>query len=194
MKLGRKINIGLWAVAVIAIAVAVIVVWPRGGEAVSSRKHTLDAARVKSIREMARLSTLEIYEETGVRDTINGKGLFAILRLEGHIGYDVDKLQIDSIGVDSLRVTLPREIVELRESTDSGSYRVVDVWNVAHPLLGANLTATEENELKRRAASRISKLAYQRGYVKRARENAIATLSRMYGALPDVYVEVVAEE
>lgn len=193
-KIFRRINILLVIVALAAAGYAVYTLWPRDEAGGGYRKQTLDAARVKSLRDMARLSSLEIYEETGVRDTINGKGLFAIMRLEGSIGYDVDRLGIDSIGVDSIRVTLPKESIELRESTESGSYRVVDVWNISYPLLGASLSASEENALKARAIEKVRRLAYSRGYVDKARATAISTLEQMYSALPGVYVEVSCGE
>lgn len=187
------IKVAVLLIVVAAIAGVAIALWPRGDDGGGYRKRTLEPARVKSLTEMARLCTMEIFEETGVNDTINGKGLFAIMRLKGSIGFDVDRLRIDSIGTDSLRVYLPAEKVELLESTEPGSYRVVDVWNIKYPLLPTNLTTSEENALKKRSVGRVADLAYRRGYVKRARAAAVDQLQKLYSTVPGVYVEVVDE-
>lgn len=187
----RQINLFLGLAAVIAIVGGAI--WLSTREVPSARgtKHTIDAARVKSITDMIELCSLEIYEETGINDTINGKGIFAIQRLQGGVTFDLTDVRVDTITSDSIVVHLPDEKVRLLESTDPGSYRVVDVWNVSSPLLPATLTTAEENTVKQRTAGRIQSLAYDRGYVSRARRGAVETLTRMYSLLPDIKVTVV---
>lgn len=191
-KIFRHFNITLLLIAVIAI-VGLVFYFKISSDATpaASTKMTLTPARIKSLTEMARLTSLEIDEETGINDTINGKGIFAIVRLKGTISFDIDHLRIDSIGEDSLRVYLPAEKVELLESTAPESYRVIDVWNVKHPLFPANITAAEENTVKRRMIGRREQMAYQKGHVRRARENALSSLRQLYSALPGMTVEVV---
>lgn len=185
------------ALALLAIAIAIVAVTLSRALSdrtpVETRHITMTPARVKQISDMLELCTLDIYEETGINDTINGKGLFAIQRLRGSVSFDLTSLRVDSVGVDSIRVYLPAEKVELLESTEPGSYRVVDVWNVKYPLLATNLTVAEENALKARAAGRIKDLAYRRGYVGKARAAAVESLQKMYSLLPGVTVEIVDE-
>ncbi len=185
------------ALALVAIAIAIVAVTLYRAftdkTPVDTRHITMTPARVKQISDMLELCTLDIYEETGINDTINGKGLFAIQRLRGSVSFDLNGLRVDSVGVDSIRVYLPAEKVELLESTEPGAYRVVDVWNVKYPLLATNLTVAEENALKRRASERVKDLAYRRGYVKKARASAVESLRKMYSLLPDVAVEIVDE-
>lgn len=186
----RQINI---TIALLLVAAGVCWLawhqWHSSAPAHARVSH-IDAARVRTVRDMVRLCSLEMYEETGINDTINGKGLFAIQRLHGTISYDLEQVRVDSVGPDTLRLILPHERVEWLESTEPGSYRVVDVWNARSSLLKASLTTAEENELKRRATMRLDSLAYSRGYVQRARESAVASLEHMYSLLPDVTVLV----
>lgn len=190
-KFFRQINIALLSVAIIIVAALIFYIFLKLDTPSASTRLTLTPARVKSITEMARLTSLEIDEETGVNDTINGKGLFAIVRLKGSISFDIDNLRIDSIGTDSLRVFLPKEKIEILESTAPDSYRIIDVWNIRHPLIPANITASEENTIKSRMLARKKRIAYDKGHVKRARANALQSLRQLYGAMPGVTIEVV---
>lgn len=175
---------------IVILAAAVVLLWPSGADTAPMTKRTITEARVKQIREMVRLQSLEIYEETSMRDTVNGKGIFATVRLTGTVSYDLEKLRIDSIGRDSIRITLPPEKVELLESTEPGSYRVVDVWDVRHPLLPASLSASEENTAKTRLVARKQRLAYDRGYVREARAGARETLHKLFSTFPGLYIEL----
>ena len=187
----RQIYLLLILLAVTAIVGGAIWLSTRHTPAPRATKHTIDPARVKNITDMIHLCSLEIYEETPIKDTINGKGVFAIQRLQGDITFDLDALRIDTITPDSIVVHLPHHRVRLLESATPGSYRLVDVWNVATPLLPATLTTAEENTVKLRAADRIRTLAYRRGHIRRARHNAVETLTRLYSLLPDIHVTVV---
>ena len=175
---------------IVILAAAVVLLWPSGADTAPMTKRTITEARVKQIREMVRLQSLEIYEETSMRDTVNGKGIFATVRLTGTVSYDLEKLHIDSIGRDSIRITLPPEKVELLESTEPGSYRVVDVWDARHPLLPASLSASEENTAKTRLVARKQRLAYDRGYVREARAGARETLQKLFSTFPGLYIEL----
>lgn len=190
-KIMNRISLWLVLLAVIAAAGAAIYLTRSTGGKIETTRQSIDPAMVKNITGMVRLCSLEIYEETGINDTINGKGLFAIQRLRGEVTFDVENMKVDSITPDSIVVHLPRERVELLESTERDSYRVVDVWNVANPLWSAQLTTAEENIIKSRAAARSRRLAYERGYVARARANAVESLRKTYSLLPEVKVTIV---
>lgn len=195
-RLFRHLNLNLLPVTIflaVALIIVVLLLLFRSGDSApaESTKMTLTPARIRSVTQMASLTSLELDEETGLKDTINGKGIFAIVRLKGTISFNVDNLRIDSVGIDSLRVYLPKEKVEYLESTDSASYRIVDVWNIKYPYITAKLSTAEENTLKKRLIKRKTSLAYTKGHVKRARENAVATLNNLYSAMPGVTIEVV---
>lgn len=194
-RLFRHLNLNLLPVTLflaVALIVVCIIAFRSGNSApAESTKMTLTPARIRSVTQMARLTSLELDEETGLKDTINGKGIFAIVKLKGTISFDVENLRIDSVGIDSLRVFLPKEKIEYLESTDSASYRIVDVWNIKYPYITAKLSTAEENTLKKRLIKRKISQAYSKGYIKRARENAVATLNSIYSAMPGVKIEVV---
>lgn len=192
MKLLKFIKIRTLIILIIIaiLAMMVVILWPSETENAPMNKCTITEARVKQIKDLVQLQTLEIYEETSIKDTINGKGVFAMVRLEGSISYDLEQLKIDSIGKDSIRVTLPPEKVELLESTLPNSYRIIDVWNVKYPLLPANLTAEEENKLKQQFVKNKQQLAYNNGYVKQANQSARETLTKLFSLIPSIYVEI----
>ncbi|MBD5225624.1 MAG: DUF4230 domain-containing protein [Bacteroidales bacterium] len=133
--------------------------------------------RIEGIREMVKLCTLEIEDEVALRDSINGKWLFAKARLTGEVSFDAEKLQWDTRG-DTLVITLPPETVAIRESTLPGSYQVIDTWDDSLFGLG-KLTTAEENALKRRLIARYRSDIYRKGYVERARANALRTLRQL---------------
>lgn len=188
----KQLNITL--ILIIMVGAGAAALWhslrrPAEGDT-GTRIHGLSPARVSAIRDMVRLCTLDMYEEVAIKDTINGKGLFAVQCLNGTVSYDLTAVRIDSLAPDTLRVTLPEEEVQWLESTEPEAYRVLDVWNDRMPLLRASLTTAEENELKLRASRRLESLARERGYIKRARTSAVASLRAMYSLLPDVTVIV----
>ena len=94
--------------------------------------------------------------------------------------FDPDSIARDSRG-DTLVVTLPREIVEIHESTEPDSYEVIDTWN--DRFLGSDkFTAAEENEIKRKAVANYRRRIYAKGYVKRARAEARQNLQALLAA------------
>ena len=58
-------------------------------------------------------------DEVALKDSINGKWLFARCRLNGRVGFDLEKLEFREKG-DTLVVVLPPETVEIRESVSPG--------------------------------------------------------------------------
>lgn len=165
------------ATVIAAIAFAAWRLWPR----TESEPRGMHASSVKEIRAVARLCSTDIYDEVPLRGSIGTKHIFARMLLQGSISFDLDKLQAE-VGADTVRVTLPPEIVELRESTAPEAYMVVDTWNTR--FFGSdNLTAAEENAIKRKMLDHRLKHIYARGYVRRARTEAARNLAKMLRAV-----------
>lgn len=165
------------AVIVAAVAVAAWQLWPRD----ENSPRGMHAASVKEIRDMARLCSTEIYDEVPLRGSVGTKHMFARVLLQGSISFDIDSLQA-TVDADTVRVILPPEIVELRESTDPEAYVVVDTWNTK--FFGSdNLTVAEENAIKRKMLDHRIRHIYARGYVRRARAEASRSLASMLRAV-----------
>lgn len=143
---------------------------------ISTPKKTVEVtpARIASVEEMVKLCSVDIYSEVPVLDTLDRKVMFAIQKQRGQISFDIENLQIDSVG-DTLRVTLPKEKVELYESTDPHSWEVVDTKGLGL-LVSNKFTIEEENRLKKQIRKRSIERLYRDGTVKRAREEAAANL------------------
>lgn len=145
----------------------------------------IEAGRIANIREIAQLCVVDIYNEVPVLDTINEKVIFAIQKQTGSISFDLEKMRVDTIG-DTLRIKLPREIIELYESAEPNSWEVIDSKAIGPMALLRNgkLTIAEENQVKHRIQARSRARLYKNGTVGRARREAAATLQplmeRMY--------------
>lgn len=145
--------------------------------------------KISDIKPMVQLCALEVYEDVPVRGDIDSRHLFAKTALNGYISFDLEKLATEERG-DTLRVILPPEVIEVRESTDDGAYRVIDAWN--DDFFGSsNITTAEENAFKTRAQDNFRKGLYSKGYVKRARSEAVTNLTSMLSALTGRPVVVV---
>lgn len=147
----------------------------------SGSRVTLHDATIKEVKDMARLCTVEIYEEVPVRGHVGQRHLVAREVLVGNISFDLEGLAMDSSS-DTIRVTLPREIVEIRESTEPGSYTVIDNWNDSF-MGNANITTEEENKMKKLTLDSFVKAVYAKGYVKRARAEAVANLTSLLSSM-----------
>lgn len=147
----------------------------------SKSRVTLHDATIKEVKDMARLCTVEIYEEVPVRGHVGQRHLVAREVLVGNISFDLEGLAMDSSS-DTIRVTLPREIVEIRESTEPGSYTVIDNWNDSF-MGDANITTAEENKMKQLTLDSFVKAVYAKGYVKRARAEAVANLTSLLSSM-----------
>lgn len=77
---------------------------------------TMYPAKIENVKQMVRLSAMQIYEEVPVKGKVGNRHLVAKLALEGSIDFDLDNLKFEEYG-DTVRVTLPPEIVTLREHT-----------------------------------------------------------------------------
>lgn len=169
---GKTFRLVVTAVAVVAVSMLVWLLIPsRKSDAVA-----MIPARISDIATMVSLSTVDIYEEQPINGRIGSKHLVARQTLTGSVSFDLDKLVVDTVG-DTLRVILPPETVELYESTEPGSYVVIDTWN--DRLLGSGLTTREENAIKAKAMSMARKRIYAKGYVRRARAEAVANLAQL---------------
>lgn len=133
--------------------------------------------RVAHIKTMVRLSSVEIYREVPVVDTVNSKVICAIQKQRGSISFDIEKLRIDSVG-DTLIITLPREIIDIYEATDPNSWQVVDTKAIGNlsMIQSGKLTNYEENIVKSRLKAKAKRELYRDGTVQRARTEATANL------------------
>lgn len=147
----------------------------------SGSRVTLHDATIKEVKDMARLCTVEIYEEVPVRGHVGQRHLVAREVLVGNISFDLEGLAMDASS-DTIRVTLPREIVEIRESTEPGSYTVIDNWNDSF-MGNPNITTEEENKMKKLTLDSFVKAVYAKGYVKRARAEAVANLTSLLSSM-----------
>lgn len=141
------------------------------------KKIDVQPAKIERISTMVRLSSMDIYNEVPVVDTINNKVICAIQKQKGSISFDVEKLRIDSLG-DTIRITLPHEIVELYESTEPNAWKVIDTKPIGPLALiqTGKLTNREENQVKARIAAKSKRELYRNGTVRRARTEAAANL------------------
>lgn len=147
--------------------------------------HT-DVSRLKRITQMVDLSSLEFHEEIPVKDNIDGKWIVARMTIEGSVKFDMDSIRFRESG-DTTFVTLPKEKIEIYESTDPRSYEVIDTWDADRVVFGRKLTAAEENSIKQRARESIEARIRKQGYVERARKNAIETLTPLFNAMHGPY-------
>lgn len=141
---------------------------------------TVEPAKIASLKTMAQLCVVDIYSEVPILDTINSKVIFAVQKQRGSISFDLENLEIDAEG-DTVRLALPREIIELRESTEPNAWEVIDTKSVGPmAILRSNkFTVEEENAAKAHARSKSIKLLYQNGTVRKARADAVKSLKNM---------------
>lgn len=144
------------------------------------RQKEILPAKIEEIKSVVKLSSLGVTAEEIFKDTINGKGIVARVKANVYISFDVENMPSEMHG-DTLFLQLPLEIVEVFESSNNG-YEVYDVWNTQFPdeLIEVALTTYEENLLKQTYKQRIIERMYEKGYVKKARENAMESLVSMF--------------
>lgn len=166
-----------WLVVLLLLAAAVwVVIWFRkDGEEVAPAR--IEKAKVIDVRPMLRLCSVEVFEDVPIKASIGTRHLFARARLNGDILFDLERAHSEWVG-DTLMVVLPPEILQICESTEPDSYQVIDTWN-DRLLRSSNFTTAEENEIKRKAVDQWRRHLYKRGYVRRARAEAITNLGNM---------------
>ena len=176
-----------WIMALVVLAVAGIAVWKwQTSPEVDNVKMT--SAKISDIKELAELCTTEIYEDVPVKGYVGTRHLVARATLRGTISFELDSMDVDKTG-DTVRVTLPAEKEDVKESTEPNSYVVIDSWN-DRIFSKQGFTTAEENKLKAMVRDNFVKQIYAKGYVKRARAEAVSNLESTLGAMTGRPVEV----
>lgn len=171
MKKIYKFLIFVILLGIIACIVIFLIYFPKASEAVIE----VEKGKVSKIEDMAQLCTIDVYSEVPVLDTINNKVIFAVQKQQGSISFDMDAMSMDNEG-DTLRVTLPPEIIDIKESTKENSWEVIDTKNMS--LFGSsNISDAEEKEVKAKLKDKAVKLLYENGTVERARKEAVDNLT-----------------
>lgn len=161
------------------LVVAILIVGVVAYTLVSPRVDTVTVhdAAIKNVQTLVRMQSMEIYDEVPVKGSIGKRHLVGRLRLRGNVGFDIDKIDMD-LDADTVRVTLPAEVIEVYESTDEGSYIVFDTWNDS--FLGkSNFTAQEENVIKSKVKGNWINHLYANGTIDHARAEAAQNLQTM---------------
>lgn len=132
------------------------------------------------VKEMARLCSMEIYNEVSVLDTVNYKVIFAVQKQSGSITFDMENLKIDDSG-DTVRIVLPREIVEVYEANEKNAWEVIDTKAIGPMafLRSHKLTSAEENRVKSKLKTKAIKRLYANGTILQARKDAKEYLTRL---------------
>ncbi len=182
----------LWPVAITAAIIVAIVCAIKCSTPKREPKVEVSPGVVHDIASYARLISVDLYAEVPVLDTINNKVIFGIQKQSGSISFDIEGLRADTVG-DTVRVTLPREIIELYESTEPHAWEVVDTKNISTLgfIKSSRLTAEEENAVKRNIRARSIRRLEADGTIKRARAEAAANLRDL---LEKVYRKPVVVE
>ena len=164
---------GIIFLALIVVGAGMLI-W-RSGE--GSTNMTVSETKLSEIKEMVKLCSLEVRDDVAIKDSINGKWIFAKNTINGYIRFDLEKIDYQ-LRNDSVFIFLPPEEIEVYESSSPNSYEVIDTWD--NTLFGLRkMTSDEETAIKERMADRYKASFYEKGYVRRARESAVNTLSRM---------------
>ncbi len=177
MKTIRVVLVSAIVIIVGAIAAGIYVKWKSSPEVSRTR---MEDAKITDISPMLQLCSVEMVEDVPIKAHIGSRHIFAKVTLVGNISFDLNDIQMSQTG-DTLRVSLPKEIVEVMESTEPGSYQVIDTWN-DRMLRSSHFTTAEENAIKAKVKSNYVNSIYRRGYVKRAREEAVENLTAMLRA------------
>lgn len=137
-------------------------------------------SRPGDIKEMVRLCSMEIYNEVPVLDTVNFKVMFAVQKQSGSISFDIEHLKVDDSG-DTVMIQLPREIVEVNESTEKNSWQIIDTKAIGPmAILRSNkFSLEEENRVKAKLKANSIKRLYSNGTVRQARKDAVDNLTRL---------------
>ncbi len=141
----------------------------------------ISESKLSEIKSMVKLCSLEVRDDVAIKDSINGKWIFAKNTVNGYIRFDLEKLDYE-VRNDSIIISLPPEEIEIYESERENSYQVIDTWNQA--LLDFRpLSSDEETAIKERMARRYRDSFYDKGYVARARASAVGTLSALFSKM-----------
>ena len=132
------------------------------------------------VKELARLCSMEIYNEVSILDTVNSKVMFAVQKQSGSISFDMENIRIDDSG-DTVKIILPREIVEVYESSEKNAWEVIDTKAIGPMafLRSNKFTTAEENRVKSKIKAKAIRRLYSNGTVKQARKEAVENLTRL---------------
>lgn len=138
--------------------------------------------RIENVKEMIRLNTLDIVDEFVYTDTINDVGVVYNIKARIVVGFDLDNMKYkENNGV--LEIELPQNDNIAIHSLDC---RLLDYYNTGFTgdFFGKPDIGTEEwIEIRSNMQEYIKKTIIQKGYVKRARTNAINNLAKLCHAL-----------
>ncbi|MCM1076930.1 MAG: DUF4230 domain-containing protein [Bacteroides sp.] len=176
--IGQQLTILL--LLIIVLAGAGVLIWRSG---VGSTNTSISETKLSEIKEMMKLCTMEIRDDVAIKDSINGKWIFAKNTVNGYIRFDLEELDYQ-LRNDSVFIILPPEEIEIYESDNDKAYEVIDTWN-SSPFDLRKITAAEETAIKQRMAEQYKSSFYDKGYVRRARTSAVATLSRLLSMMDD---------
>ena len=174
----------IWIILLIVILAAGAIIYYQLRPSESDLE--VNPGEIASVETMAQLCAIDIYSEVPVLDTINDKVIFAIQKQRGSVTFDLDNMEIDT-GGDTIRVTLPKERIDLYESTDPDSWEVIDTKAIGPLALirSDKFTLEEENAVKSRIRRKSIDYLYDNGTIRRARseaaDNIRSFLSRIYG-------------
>ena len=110
---------------VLVVVGAGMLIW-RSGE--GSTNMTVSETKLSEIKEMVKLCSLEVRDDVAIKDSINGKWIFAKNTINGYIRFDLEKLDYQ-LRNDSVFIFLPPEEIEVYESSSPNSYEVIDTWD-----------------------------------------------------------------
>ncbi|MDE6010466.1 MAG: DUF4230 domain-containing protein [Muribaculaceae bacterium] len=176
-----------YVIAILAVAVIILggILWYDCSRSGKKEDIQVSPARIHDVTSLAELCAMEIYSENPMVDTIDNKVMVAVLKLRGSISFDMEKMEVEASG-DTIRATLPTERITLLESTDPGSWQVIDSKAIGPlaMLRSGKVTLEEENALKARMRRKAEARLYANGTVARARREAVLTLQT---ALSSIY-------
>lgn len=172
-----------YSVIIAIAAIAVFIGWQAYRHLQRPEEIVVLPSRAQDVKEMVRLCSMEIYNEVPVLDTVNLKVMFAVQKQSSSITFDLEHPDIDDTG-DTVRVTLPREIVEIHESTEKNSWQVIDTKAIGPMALirSDKFTPEEENLVKAKLKARSISRLYSNGTVRQARKDAAENLAKLLEA------------
>lgn len=152
--------------------------------------YILSPAMLKEIKEVVKISTLEVQEEVGIKDSINGKHIFAKEIIKGYVNFDIEKDVRHELRNDTLIIYLPPEEVGVYEAMEvENAYEIWDEWNDG--FFKRELTSDEENAMKKRWEKDFKRLMYERGHVRQARRTAVETLTQLFSIIRKFGMNIV---
>lgn len=165
----------LYIILAILLIVGTVLLWRSCSKSQSEDYSDVvtHAMTVRSIEEVLKLSTGELYQEIPMVDTIDGMVIAYVIQARTYIDFDIEQLPTQVVG-DTLYVQLPPEEVTPHEL----GYQVVDVHALRQGFFKKTLSAEQENRAKRRIPQRLIDEAYRSGYIRNARQQAREELAR----------------